>query len=191
MQTLSQHNGPVWTMKWSPCGSYLASAGQDAVVRIWVVVGSEAHQKWQRERNQDNEDNEADTKDDAAFSDSNESLNDNVGERERFTIPNLKVSNHIAHRGSIFFSIFRSLVEISWIQHLSEPIVAITLTLLTSPGLKYDCVVSLSICPYSAYVLRCPICSLHSFSLHRWTKLFGYGMFRNSAVYHRSNMLIL
>uniref|UniRef100_A0A8D8REL4 WD repeat-containing protein 44 n=1 Tax=Cacopsylla melanoneura TaxID=428564 RepID=A0A8D8REL4_9HEMI len=33
----SQHIGPVWCMKFSVCGRLLATAGQDRVLRIWVV----------------------------------------------------------------------------------------------------------------------------------------------------------
>ncbi|CEO98319.1 unnamed protein product (mitochondrion) [Plasmodiophora brassicae] len=42
LQVLNFHNGPVWTMKWSPCGNYLATAGQDAIIRIWLVCGGDA-----------------------------------------------------------------------------------------------------------------------------------------------------
>ncbi|XP_051531636.1 WD repeat-containing protein 44-like [Myxocyprinus asiaticus] len=38
VQDLSgEHNGAVWTMKFSHCGRLLATAGQDNVVRIWVL----------------------------------------------------------------------------------------------------------------------------------------------------------
>lgn len=33
-----QHSGAVWTMSFSLCGQYLASGGQDGVVRIWTLV---------------------------------------------------------------------------------------------------------------------------------------------------------
>eukprot|EP00898_Chlorokybus_atmophyticus_P007755 jgi/Chlat1/7981/Chrsp7S07742 len=38
MQELKEHTGPVWTMKFSLDGQYLASAGQDFVVRVWSVA---------------------------------------------------------------------------------------------------------------------------------------------------------
>ncbi|GLH13600.1 Protein will die slowly [Gryllus bimaculatus] len=38
VQDLSgEHTGPVWCMKFSSCGRLLATAGQDRVLRIWVV----------------------------------------------------------------------------------------------------------------------------------------------------------
>nr|CAD7256714.1 unnamed protein product [Timema shepardi] len=38
VQDLSgEHAGPVWCMKFSSCGRLLATAGQDRVLRIWVV----------------------------------------------------------------------------------------------------------------------------------------------------------
>ncbi|KAJ8337939.1 hypothetical protein SKAU_G00369050 [Synaphobranchus kaupii] len=41
VQDLSgEHMGAVWTMKFSHCGRLLASAGQDNVVRIWVLKNS-------------------------------------------------------------------------------------------------------------------------------------------------------
>jgi WD40 repeat protein len=38
-QTLHRHIGPVWTMKFSVDGHFLASAGQDHSVIVWRVVG--------------------------------------------------------------------------------------------------------------------------------------------------------
>ncbi|CAG9865437.1 unnamed protein product [Phyllotreta striolata] len=32
-----QHEGPIWCMKFSSCGRLLATAGQDKILRIWVV----------------------------------------------------------------------------------------------------------------------------------------------------------
>ncbi|XP_012941432.1 WD repeat-containing protein 44 [Aplysia californica] len=38
LQELSgDHNGAIWTMKFSPCGKLLATGGQDSVLRIWVL----------------------------------------------------------------------------------------------------------------------------------------------------------
>lgn len=32
-----EHEGPIWCMKFSGCGRLLATAGQDKVLRIWIV----------------------------------------------------------------------------------------------------------------------------------------------------------
>jgi len=40
MQELVAHRSAVWTLKFSLDGKYLASAGQDTVVRVWEVVKS-------------------------------------------------------------------------------------------------------------------------------------------------------
>lgn len=38
VQELSgEHEGPIWCMKFSSCGRLLATAGQDKVLRVWVV----------------------------------------------------------------------------------------------------------------------------------------------------------
>ncbi|WVZ24526.1 hypothetical protein V8G54_003070 [Vigna mungo] len=37
-QEVRAHKGVIWTMKFSPCGQYLASGGEDGVVRIWRVT---------------------------------------------------------------------------------------------------------------------------------------------------------
>ncbi|RZB86995.1 hypothetical protein D0Y65_026914 [Glycine soja] len=37
-QEVRAHNGLVWTMKFSPCGQYLASGGEDGAVQIWCVT---------------------------------------------------------------------------------------------------------------------------------------------------------
>ncbi|XP_039276453.1 WD repeat-containing protein 44-like [Nilaparvata lugens] len=44
VQDLSnEHVGPVWCMKFSQCGRLLATAGQDRVLRIWVVRNAYAY----------------------------------------------------------------------------------------------------------------------------------------------------
>lgn len=32
-----EHEGAIWCMKFSGCGRLLATAGQDRVLRIWIV----------------------------------------------------------------------------------------------------------------------------------------------------------
>uniref|UniRef100_A0A7I4F1N6 WD repeat-containing protein 44 n=1 Tax=Physcomitrium patens TaxID=3218 RepID=A0A7I4F1N6_PHYPA len=39
-QEILAHQGAIWTMKFSPDGRYLASAGQDRVIHVWEVVDS-------------------------------------------------------------------------------------------------------------------------------------------------------
>lgn len=36
-QEISAHKGQIWTMKFSPDGHYLASGGEDGVIRVWSV----------------------------------------------------------------------------------------------------------------------------------------------------------
>jgi WD40 repeat protein len=44
-QQVPYHSGPIWTMKWSPCGAFLATAGHDGVIAVWAVAGSPAAQE--------------------------------------------------------------------------------------------------------------------------------------------------
>jgi len=41
-QDIRAHRGLIWTMKFSPDGQYLASGGEDGVVRIWRVTSADA-----------------------------------------------------------------------------------------------------------------------------------------------------
>ncbi|KAF5745151.1 general transcriptional corepressor tupA [Tripterygium wilfordii] len=41
-QKIQAHKGFIWTMKFSPDGQYLASGGEDGVVRIWRVTSVDA-----------------------------------------------------------------------------------------------------------------------------------------------------
>jgi hypothetical protein len=42
VQTLVQHAGPVWTVAISNQGDFIATGGQDSIVRVWAVMGSTA-----------------------------------------------------------------------------------------------------------------------------------------------------
>ncbi|GAB4848273.1 hypothetical protein Ancab_002939 [Ancistrocladus abbreviatus] len=44
-QEIQAHKGVIWTMKFSPDAQYLASGGQDGVVRIWRVTSASADGK--------------------------------------------------------------------------------------------------------------------------------------------------
>ncbi|XP_022751994.1 WD repeat-containing protein 44-like [Durio zibethinus] len=44
-QEIRAHKGFIWTMKFSPDGQYLASGGEDGVVRIWRVTSTDASSK--------------------------------------------------------------------------------------------------------------------------------------------------
>jgi WD repeat-containing protein 44 len=37
VQGIRAHNGPIWVAKFSPDGQFLATGGQDAVLKIWQV----------------------------------------------------------------------------------------------------------------------------------------------------------
>ena len=43
--TLTRHQGPVFAIKWSPNGSYLATGGVDSSVLIWDALTNEVKQE--------------------------------------------------------------------------------------------------------------------------------------------------
>ncbi|XP_057378904.2 WD repeat-containing protein 44-like [Daphnia carinata] len=45
-----EHLGPIWCMKFSPCGRLLATAGQDRILRIWVLKTAFNHFQDMRSR---------------------------------------------------------------------------------------------------------------------------------------------
>ncbi|XP_042521180.1 WD repeat-containing protein 44-like isoform X2 [Macadamia integrifolia] len=45
-QEIQAHKGKIWTMKFSPDGCYLASGGEDGVVRIWRITSADASYKY-------------------------------------------------------------------------------------------------------------------------------------------------
>ena len=40
VQTVKFHQGAIWTMKFSPCGAYLCTGGQDMNVIVWCIGGN-------------------------------------------------------------------------------------------------------------------------------------------------------
>jgi WD40 repeat protein len=46
VQTIKFHHGAIWAMKFSPCGAYLCTAGQDLNIVIWSVgpLPADAHE---------------------------------------------------------------------------------------------------------------------------------------------------
>jgi len=48
-QMIVEHDGPIWTMKFNSEGRYLATGGQDTIVRVWTVVGNSMDKaRWKR-----------------------------------------------------------------------------------------------------------------------------------------------
>ena len=45
-QEIQAHKGFIWTMKFSPDGQYLASGGEDGLVRVWRVTSADASCKY-------------------------------------------------------------------------------------------------------------------------------------------------
>ncbi|KAL5715024.1 hypothetical protein ACHQM5_016912 [Ranunculus cassubicifolius] len=45
-QLIQAHKGIIWTMKFSPDGHYLASGGEDGVVRIWRITSTDTSCKY-------------------------------------------------------------------------------------------------------------------------------------------------
>ena len=49
IHTLTAHSGTVWSLSFSPCGRYLASAGDDLVIKLWERVSLLEEQKQQKD----------------------------------------------------------------------------------------------------------------------------------------------
>ena len=52
VQTLVEHTGPIWAVAVSHDGQFVATGGQDSVVRVWVVIGSMAHKQYEAKQQQ-------------------------------------------------------------------------------------------------------------------------------------------
>jgi len=54
-QIISHHKGPIWTLKFNMEGKFLATGGQDAIIRVWTVVGSSRDRaRWKHKANTTN-----------------------------------------------------------------------------------------------------------------------------------------
>lgn len=40
LQTIQKHQGPIWAMKFSHDGVFIATGGQDNILRIWQVMSN-------------------------------------------------------------------------------------------------------------------------------------------------------
>jgi len=48
VQDIRAHQEPIWVVKFSPCGLFMATGGKDGVLKIWSVY---SHQKKQYDQN--------------------------------------------------------------------------------------------------------------------------------------------
>ena len=52
VQTIVEHSGPIWAVAVSHDGQFVATGGQDSVVRVWVVIGSMAQKQMEQKQQQ-------------------------------------------------------------------------------------------------------------------------------------------
>ena len=52
VQTIVEHTGPIWAVAVSHDGQFVATGGQDSVVRVWVVIGSMAMKQMEAKQQQ-------------------------------------------------------------------------------------------------------------------------------------------
>jgi WD40 repeat protein len=53
IQSINIHSGPIWTVCVSSDGNYIATGGQDSIVRVWCVAGSAAEKELEQKKQQE------------------------------------------------------------------------------------------------------------------------------------------
>ena len=147
-----EHLGPIWCMKFSPCGRLLATAGQDRILRIWVLKTAFNH--FQDMRSRCNADNKSSPTPSQESLVSQHSIDDPVAAiiAEKESDPR----SPFVERPFCTYSAHTSdLLDVSWSKVNS---------LLTPPLRRF-------------VKLNFSFCRIILFCLHRWIRRFDFGTY--------------